>query len=65
MPDLFDTPDKIPQAVHEILDEWDENAEPYAECRRINDQLKPLGYTFDWGLAGEPYNLRTIKTRKK
>jgi hypothetical protein len=58
--EIVENPDAVPRAVHEILDEWDENAEPYAECRRINDRLKPLGYTFNWGLSGEPYNLRRI-----
>jgi|688.fasta_scaffold355842_4 hypothetical protein len=58
--DLFAAPELIPANVHAILNTWDDAADPYAECGRIETELKPLGYTFQWGLSGEPYNLRRI-----
>jgi hypothetical protein len=58
--DLFTAPELIPANVHAILNTWDEGADPYDECDRIETELKPLGYTFQWGLSGEPYNLRRI-----
>jgi hypothetical protein len=58
--DLFKTPEEIPANIHAILNTWDENGDPYKQCKEIDNALKPLGYTFDWGLSGEPYNLRRI-----
>jgi len=58
--DLFTAPELIPANVHAILNTWDENGDPYKQCEEIANALKPLGYTFDWGLSGEPYNLRRI-----
>jgi hypothetical protein len=59
--DLFETPELIPPAVQSVLDTWDEDADGYKECKRLEDELKPLGYTFDWYLTAEPYNLRKIE----
>lgn len=58
--DLFNTPDKIPDHITAVLNDWDDDADPYKECEHINARLKSLGYTFDWGLSGEPYDLRRI-----
>ena len=32
--------------------------DPIKENQRIINELKPLGYTYDFDLGGEPYNLR-------
>ena len=62
MTDLFETPELIPTEVKAVLDTWDCNEGEYEECSRIEQELEPLGYTFDWYLDGEPYNQRKIVT---
>ena len=57
--DLFETPEKIPANVAEILDTFEDNT--YNECERILSLIEPIGYTFDYYLDATPYNLRKIK----
>ena len=46
--------------VRRILNSFDFDADAYKECDRLLHELEPLGYTFDYGLDGEPYNLYKI-----
>ncbi|MDA8646111.1 hypothetical protein N9L75_03560 [Porticoccaceae bacterium] len=32
----------------------------YAICKEFLAAIKPLGYTFEYGLDGEPFNLKKI-----
>lgn len=57
--DLFNYPDLVPQNVLDVLDQFKEG-ESYHLCEKVNAELKELGYTFDWGLSAEPYNLRVL-----
>ena len=63
MTDLFETPELIPAEVQNVLDSWDQDGDPYKECTRLEIELAPLGYTFEWGLDGEPYNLQKIEDK--
>ena len=58
--DLFEQHKTLPQEVQDIIFSYDEEADKYKECERLLKLLKPHGYTFDWGLAGEPFNLKII-----
>jgi len=58
MKDLFETPELIPSDVQAILDTFDDFT--YQELDRIKDELQTVGYTFDYGLDAEPYNLRKL-----
>jgi len=61
MIDLFEHPEGIPVEVLHVLSEFNEDCgNTYAELRRILRKLKPLGYTFDYGLDADPYDLRKI-----
>lgn len=60
MKDLFETPHLIPQEVQAVLDTLSEDANSYWELERIRIQVEKLGYTFDYGLDAEPYDLRPI-----
>jgi len=46
-----------PKDVRKILDSFDFEGDAYKECDRLLNELEPLGYTFEYGLDGEPYNL--------
>ena len=61
MKDLFETPELIPNNVQSILETFDEDADPYRELDRILNEIKPMGYTFDYYLDAEPYGLRPIE----
>jgi len=61
MLDLFETPELIPHEVQAVLDTFSEDANPYWELERIRIQVEKLGYTFDYGLDAEPYDLRPIE----
>lgn len=56
--DLFQHYDLLPPPVLQIVESF--VGEGYEDCRELSEKLKPLGYTFDWGLDGIPYNLRKI-----
>ena len=61
MKDLFETPHLIPHEVQAVLDTLSEDANSYWELERIRKQVEKLGYTFDYGLDAEPYDLRLIE----
>ena len=58
--DLFEFYEDLPPHVVSIIDSYNEEKEPYKECARVQKELQAVGYTFDYGLCGEPYNLRCI-----
>lgn len=59
--DLFQKPELIPDDVKAVLSNWEEKwdeGDGYANCRNMQSELEELGYTFDYYLDAEPYNLR-------
>jgi hypothetical protein len=56
--DLFEQYETLPEEVQAILLTFED--ETYSECRRLERELKPYGYTFDWGLDAQPFNLHKI-----
>jgi len=63
MQDLFTTPEQLPTEVHEILSDFSERENTYENCAQLEEALKPHGYTFEWGLDAEPYDLRKIDNK--
>jgi radical SAM superfamily enzyme len=57
--DLFEHPDSLPVAVQEVLNKHCD-ANSYEACTDMLNELKPLGYTFDFYLDAQPYNLQKI-----
>ena len=65
--DLFDNFEDLPKKVQDILD-LSEDEQTYDNCELMLKKLKPLGYTFEYGLDAIPYNLKKISnkgTKKK
>lgn len=61
MKDLFETPELIPSDVQAILESFDEESpNTYLELDRLVNELEVIGYTFDFYLDAEPYNLRKL-----
>lgn len=57
--DLFEQYETLPQEVQDILLELEDPT--YIENERVLELLKPLGYTFEYGLCSTPYDLTKIK----
>jgi hypothetical protein len=49
--------DNLPQEVKDILDSFDIDKDAYKECDRIIDELNEIGWTADYGLSGEIYDV--------
>jgi hypothetical protein len=58
--DLFAHPDKLPQEVQDVLEKYSDWGESYEECKAMLIDMEAVGYTFDYYLTAEPYNLRKI-----
>jgi hypothetical protein len=58
--DLFEHYDKLPKNVTDILDRYAEEDNTYPILEDLQAELEAVGYTFDYGLDAEPYNLRKI-----
>jgi hypothetical protein len=64
MKDLFEDYEGLPKSVNELIEDFEANvdagADRYAECEKLTVNMKAEGYTFDYGLEGEPFNLQKI-----
>lgn len=58
--DLFEHYETLPDEIRVIIDKYLTCDNSWENCRALEAELKPLGYTFEWGMSGEPYNLRKI-----
>jgi hypothetical protein len=56
--DLFEYPELIPENVQSILNSFTECN--YIELEKINNELKNIGYCFEYCLDAIPYNLRKL-----
>ena len=60
--DLFEHQEDLPSEVKEILDKYSEEDNTYESLGKMQSELEPLGYTFDYYLDAEPYGLRKMAT---
>jgi hypothetical protein len=65
--DLFEDYDNIPSNVQEVLDKYSDAFEDgdYRKLEKANNELNKIGYTFEYGLDGEAYDLRKIGQKGK
>ena len=56
--DLFEVIITLPQEVQDVIATFED--ETYDECRRLLDELEPLGYTFEYYLDAVPFNLKKL-----
>ena len=55
--------ENFPPEVKVVVDSWDDNKNLYEECARIKCQLEEIGWTCDYDLSGEVYDVREKKKR--
>lgn len=66
--DLFETPELIPEKVQKVLEKWADRMSGglgYEGCADLRDELEAIGYTYDYGLDGDPYDLRPLPEAKR
>lgn len=63
-PDLFEN---IPEELKTVYDKWQKRngSFDYSDCVNFQKECEDLGYTFDYGLDAEPFNLRPIYLEKQ
>lgn len=57
--DLFENFANLTE-LHPIFEGWDEGGMNYIDCQVALDKCQALGYTFEFALDAEPYNLRKM-----
>ena len=55
--DLFEQYETLPKEVQEIINTMEQSYQSLLEAER---KMNAVGYSFDWGLDAEPYNLRKL-----
>lgn len=63
--DLFEDYEDQPQEVSAILSKYELEDNDYDVLEELLAELKEIGYTFEYGLDGEPYDLRKIGQKGK
>lgn len=65
--DLFQDYENIPAEVQKILNTHADAFEygDYRDLEKVDKELSKIGYTFDYGLDGQAYDLRPIGTKGK
>jgi hypothetical protein len=57
--DLFDHYSRIPKKIRYIIESYtDADSFSYDDCKAMLKELEENGYTFDYGLDSQPFNLR-------
>ena len=60
--DLFEHYQYIPKNIQAIIDKYELEEMDYPDLKKLNEELEAKGFTFEYGLDAEPYNLRKIGT---
>lgn len=61
MTDLFEQNlDHLPELQKVLKKHYKTFDNTYEHCRKFQKDVEAVGYTFDWYLDAQPYNLRKI-----
>jgi division protein CdvB (Snf7/Vps24/ESCRT-III family) len=58
--DLFEDIESLPEEMKELLNEYSTKENTYQNCAELQSMCEYLGYTFEYGLDAEPFNLRKV-----
>ena len=60
MNDLFETPEKLPIEIIDLMNEFNHINATYQNCEILLKKCLKIGYTFDYDLDAMPYNLQKL-----
>ncbi|AIL45339.1 hypothetical protein BEI02_16405 [Elizabethkingia sp. HvH-WGS333] len=67
--DLFEDYELIPEELKTVCDKWQQKAMyeglDYNDCAIFQEECEAIGYTFDYGLDADPFDLRAIDTEEQ
>jgi len=62
--DLFENHHQLPKELQAVLDKWQQKEVStgldYTDCKAFQEECEAVGYTFDYQLDGQPFDLRPI-----
>lgn len=61
--DLFETPEQLPKHIQAIISKYGD-CDTYEDCANMLKELNKYGYTFNYYLDAQPYNLRLMVSNK-
>lgn len=64
MNDLFEHPELLPKQVKEVLDKHTNMDNDYESCEKLVIDLNAVGYTCEYYLDAEPYDLRKMTDKE-
>jgi hypothetical protein len=62
MINLFETP---PAEISHIINKYCNDEPSYQTCEKMLKKVSKFGYTFEYGLDGQPYDLRKVTDLEK
>jgi predicted nucleotide-binding protein (sugar kinase/HSP70/actin superfamily) len=60
---LFENYENQPPALAKICESWNnkmENGLNYENCKKFKKEVENIGFTFDYGLDAQPYDLKPL-----
>ncbi|MDV3704703.1 hypothetical protein CMU55_09275 [Elizabethkingia anophelis] len=67
--DLFEDYEHIPEELKAVCDKWQQKAMyeglDYNDCAIFQEECEAIGYTFDYGLDADPFDLRAIDPKEQ
>lgn len=64
MKDLFKNPELLPTELQTLLNNFASQENDYSTCANLLKECEAIGYTFEYGLDAEPFNLRVQTLRE-
>lgn len=58
--DLFEKTEFLPIAVQQILNDFSMEESTYENCNKLKQNLEKVGYSCDYCLDAQPFNLHKI-----
>lgn len=67
--DLFEAYHQLPEELKAILDKWQQKEASfgldYKDCKAFQEECEAIGYTFDYQLDAQPFDLRPISSTEQ
>lgn len=67
--DLFEDYELLPEELKTVCNKWQQKAMyeglDYNDCAIFQEECEAIGYTFDYGLDADPFDLRAIDTEEQ